>query len=80
MVVEVSQVSDDQKQALVNALKLCLLPHPVMSRRHPSVSLRVQNYYKNLRYARKLAKNLCMSEKFCNFASKLKDYANHQTH
>ena len=33
--------------------------------------LRVHNYYKILRYANKLRKNLCMSEKFCNFAEKL---------
>ena len=40
-----------KNKRLVNALKICLLPHPVMSRRHPSVSLRVQRYKKNMDWA-----------------------------
>ena len=32
---EVSQVPNGQKQALVNALKICLLPHPVTSMQTP---------------------------------------------
>ena len=32
---EVSQVPNGQKQALVNAIKLCLRPHPVTSKQTP---------------------------------------------
>ncbi len=62
---EVSQVPNHQKQALVNAIKICLLPHPVMSCRHPSVSLRVQNYKEFLICANK-TRDLCVERRFCN--------------
>ena len=53
--IESSYVSESQKQAFSKRLKICLLPHPDASCRHPSVSLRVQRYTKKMTLANKSA-------------------------
>ena len=50
MVVEVSQVSDDQKQALVNAIKYVCSPTP-LRQQTPQREFALQSYNKDLDYA-----------------------------